>query len=688
MLLPPRGLRDVPWMPQSGIDVLPVATPRGLYHYMEIWPKEHIPQRSTSRSTWLCGCAARIVLAGWTLLATAGPLVAETNQWMKSASGKWEESEWSLGILPESSQSIEIANAAEMTIEIDLATVQAAPTSMMIQHLLVSGRNTLLLNDAGTSTPFRVLSDINVPRNGVVLSNRGTLVNLGSSLIVGDSAAGLLRIVSGGRLRQDGGLVKTTAAYIYGEGNYHLTNGTFECDRLDFPTFGGSFDQYGGRASVGSLHIIYSSYNLHDGDLIVRDAIAVSDSARFIQQGGTNRAADVRVASSDAGGGMYVLSGGFLGTSNVFVGAYRSSSEFEQTGGVHIVTNRLSLQGSARYHPPVAIPGRYDLANGILSAGNLELDGRYGFAEFVQESGSTSISESLQLNLGESHYRGDIVLGGGTLACSNVDYAGAGVDILQMGGALIVTNLFSFGGHIPPPFWVPAERRYPRYDFKAGRLIAANIELCAEWIIGSTPGEGRITNRGFFKMAGTLRIGNANEHLGRFILASNAVIDFGAGSAKLGFMKSSAEDWNPEALLVVTNWSGSFTGNGEDQLKFGNDPSGLTAQQLGRVRFANPAGLSPGDYLSMMLPTGELVPLQQPSLSVEWITNKMILRWNYNAVVQTATNVAGPYADFSAGKSPYTIEITAERHRFFRVQQQFDRELEMRSNAKELRQAE
>src|SRR5205823_4607108 len=119
----------------------------------------------------------------------------------------------------------------------------------------------------------------------------------------------------------------------------------------------------------------------------------------------------------------------------------------------------------------------------------------------------------------------------------------------------------------------------------------------------------RISNPGYFSLSHTLQIGNAVEQLGRFILATNATIDLKGEAAKLSFANSSAEVWNSAAKLIVTNWnwltSEYYLG---DQLKFGTNQSGLTAAQLQRIHFINPAGYAPGDYAAQMLGDGEVMP--------------------------------------------------------------------------------
>src|SRR5437588_11149108 len=62
------------------------------------------------------------------------------------------------------------------------------------------------------------------------------------------------------------------------------------------------------------------------------------------------------------------------------------------------------------------------------------------------------------------------------------------------------------------------------YLFNGGTLSASNMELFAEWTIGSSAQAGRISNPGWLKLGfTTLHIGDADEHLGRFILVTNAI---------------------------------------------------------------------------------------------------------------------------------------------------------------------
>lgn len=597
-------------------------------------------------------------------------LGADTNRWIKVGSGGWHEGTWSLGKLPDEGQVVEIVSEGAKTVEIDPETVQLAPSSLAIQSLFVSGENTLLLNVQHAQ--LRVTSPTNVG-NGLTLSNGGTLVNLGMDLQIGETNRSVL-MIRGGRLFQGGGSVSARATYIVSQGQYHLTNGVFESDYLDFP-FGGFFVQYGGRAELGSSRLLYSTNSLFGGEMLIRDGLGVSDYSTFLQSGGTNRVPSLSVGPNSAGGGRYDLSGGLLATSNTFVGAFRTSSEMSQSGGVHVITNALRLQGSSRYYPPQHSPGRYNLSGGTFYASEVELDSTFGRAEFIQTGGSAYVSGSLHFNrpidVPLGYNRGLLKLEGGTLAVQSTEHSAAGADIVQSGGSLIISNLFSFGGFIPPPYDYGSQpRRIARYDFSGGTLWSRDIQLQGEWIIGSSDLEQRVSNPGSFTMAGTLRIGDASEQLGRFVLSSNAVIDFALGDAKLAFAKSDSENWNPEATLIITNWSGLFSGNGRDQLRFGNNSSGLSPAQLNQIRFASPAGLPLGsEYPASISESGEIVPggPLPAAILLDYSGSPFTLHYPANYVLQSSTNLIGPFEDLPNQTSPYNIQTTNSPLRFFRL---------------------
>ncbi|MGI8965706.1 MAG: hypothetical protein ACR2H1_06415, partial [Limisphaerales bacterium] len=355
------------------------------------------------------------------------------------------------------------------------------------------GQNTLLLNYVGTNVPLRTLNDLNI-REG------GTMVNLHSGLIVGELGQGTLRVF-GGQIFQDGGFTEVRSPALLG-GNCSITNGRFSAGYVEFS---GLFNQYQAAVTIAELRMSGGVYNLYGGDLSV-DRLEVGtygNGVSFIQQGGRNHTFFLDVGQQNIHSSMtasYSLNGGLLSTSDVFLG---SAGTFIQNAGVHTITNGLEISGEAIGHgyPQILTPARYLLTNGILSARSIVLHGISGTTEFAQEGGTTIISESLQFGTDTGYRVGTFSLDGGILTCSNVVSSGSVVDIFQNGGSFITTNLFSFAGyggqvdyysiHIPP--------RYAQYHFTGGTLMASNIELAAETIIGSSTNTGRITNPGYFK---------------------------------------------------------------------------------------------------------------------------------------------------------------------------------------------
>lgn len=618
--------------------------------------------------TFYMNLSALVKITATLLLSTSNLFAVETNEWIKPIDGKWEEPFWSLGRLPDSSQSIFINSVAEKTITLDAATAQQFPGSMTVNQLVMTGKTTIVLDHLPAANPLRVDHGTN-RFDTLILERESAIVNLQSTLIVGNEEAGYLRLHRG-RISQDGGLVQTRVALMLNGAEYNLTNGTFEAE---FFTFGvGSFildsffNQYGGMVKAGTFDLDGETYRLLQGELIVRTNSSLKGGA-FVQSGGAHRVPSFSIFQSYNGGGpgFYSLEGGALAVSNASVGAFLSGSTLRQTGGNFVITNTFTLSGSSRYYPPVQIPGTYDLANGTMRAKIVQLNSRFGQGQFVQSGGTVAISEQLRLNVPESDTRSYISLSGGVLHVASISSEGAGGDIRQTGGDLIATYGLSFRGFIPPPYYAAGDRRVPRYEFLGGTLGTSDLEIAGELLIGSSTARQRISNPGIFKLAGTVRAGDCDEELGSFLLATNSLIDLGAGKAKLNFT-SAAGNWNTGAVLTFTNWAGSLDGRGDDQVVF-RDRASITELQLSKIRFINPAGLPTGDYPAAILETGELVPRNAPRIEAIPAANKLTLQWSDGSRLQTSTNVTGPYEDLPAARSPYEVNITEGTQRYFRL---------------------
>ena len=103
---------------------------------------------------------------------------------------------------------------------------------------------------------------------------------------------------------------------------------------------------------------------------------------------------------------------------------------------------------------------------------------------------------------------------------------------------------------------------------------------------------------------GTLSTNGHSDVLGAVTLAGKSNIDLAGGAATLRFADSSGLDWSAGQQVLVYNWQGSAT----NQVIFGNSAAALTAGQLAKVGFTNPANQAPGLYRAIITTAGEIVP--------------------------------------------------------------------------------
>lgn len=112
-------------------------------------------------------------------------------------------------------------------------------------------------------------------------------------------------------------------------------------------------------------------------------------------------------------------------------------------------------------------------------------------------------------------------------------------------------------------------------------------------------------------LGGILNTGGFNETLGALTLEGDATIDLGAGASILRLANSASNIWAP-GTLTIAGWTGLADGQGQDEIFFGSDASGLTASQISQIRFLDPLGFAPGLYGAKLLATGELVVIPEP----------------------------------------------------------------------------
>jgi autotransporter-associated beta strand protein len=116
---------------------------------------------------------------------------------------------------------------------------------------------------------------------------------------------------------------------------------------------------------------------------------------------------------------------------------------------------------------------------------------------------------------------------------------------------------------------------------------------------------------GTYRLSGVSEGTTAAAGLGSLTLTSNSIIDL-SGTDVLHYSTSSTQPW--VGTLSIYNWSGTpVTGGGSEQILFGNDVTGLNATQLAMVQFYSGTGTGAYTPGAVILSTGEIVPVPEPS---------------------------------------------------------------------------
>ena len=338
---------------------------------------------------------------------------------------------------------------------------------------------------------------------------------------------------------------------------------------------------------------------------------------------------------------------------------------FSQSGGTRIVDGLLVMNGYSCYSFCYgSYNALYDLSGGQLTSRGIQM----AIAAFTQTGGTNKVQGDLILFPG---WYGDMIsykLTGGRLITSNtVIYVGTqylSPVFRQNGGVCIIRELLDLRGEY-------SRGVAAAFQLSGGKLIAQDIALSGSAIFSHRG--GTIVHSGSLTLADGHWNASAGSHrLGRLQLNhgnTNSSIRMPMGlSATLRFEPSEATSWHPDGRLVIYNWTGSINGRGAHQIYFGTNRAGISAQQLSQIRFRNPAVFAPGDYPARIRGNGEIVPIARPSLRFARTETSIVMQWSGDYVLQTATNVLGPFTDVIA-TSPYEVKAGSELARFFRLRQ-------------------
>src|SRR5581483_4539282 len=303
-------------------------------------------------------------LAASVMTLTALTASAQVNSWINPASGSWDDSSsWSLGVLPDSSQSVMITNAGWKAVSIQPSAASDFPQTLAVNSVTIASptnsANTLLLNFIGAGNPLVIGVDTNNPGSLAIDSN-SAMAMFSSGLIVNNAlGATNSRLgefeVDGSFAQSDGSEV--VAGFLDLTGKYGLTNGMlFVVNEF----INGTFNQQGGT-NVGALDLESANgdYELFDGSV---QGTVILRAGTFNQSGGTNTAGLITGYR-----GTYNLTRGLLQPGDLVIGSppqnflQFAGGGIEQTGGA-LDAGNVSM-----------VFGFYDLRGGTLSAQSLTL---------------------------------------------------------------------------------------------------------------------------------------------------------------------------------------------------------------------------------------------------------------------------------------------------------------------------
>jgi hypothetical protein len=418
------------------------------------------------------------------------------NSWIKPTSGFWEEpASWSLGVLPDATQSVMFTNAGWKALAIGANTAQNFPQSMRVQSLRVGAPvdsfNTLLMNWSGFEQPLQTTS-LTVGSNSFVVV-RGSVLEVDSSPT--DGGDGNL-ILQGTFIQSDLSQVKARGLTVVranglGDATYFLTNGSLTVGGIVIAGgYPGKFVQYGGSNNAGGLLLHpLGEYELYGGQVTATNGVTIgtgdfADYASFVQHGGSvNADMDVN--------GKYIFNGGTI-TGRMSVPSATTSGRADgrvtQNSGTNLaVSLDLGLHAGRQGRG-----GYYELSNGVVRVdSSVTLRG----GTFSQYDGVHTIVSNLNmpgfamfgLSSSSAHY----LLRRGSLSAAGLTAQAAG--FRQEGGTNLIAGDVVLTA-LPPQVDRPFES--VRYTLADGLFSARNVSIDAFYGgFHQTGGSSRISER-------------------------------------------------------------------------------------------------------------------------------------------------------------------------------------------------
>ena len=427
--------------------------------------------------------AAIITLAGWFFNLSA---LAASNTYTNTSSGKWEvPSNWSPGA-PAATNSSYITNPAPttpITVTVDATTSSGFTNTMTVANLTISApagsyTNTLFLNNAGTSTPLHVISNLNVrPGGALTISNSAFKVDNGTTPTTNDLGSevefdGAVRAVNS-TIDTSHAMYTTVGGNIFGgggTGSLSMSNSTFMPHNFyvgylfnGTATFENCSNVFGYGLTMGGTALAVGNMSIKGGTWVATNTYSGPDSPLInLGVNGTGNLtisnANVRLGATAIGvsgaGSLIVQSNVAITLGKTFLGLAdpNSSGTFSIDGAqvsmpeLHIVkgTGTVNVAKGTLTVPVVSI-GETNTANGRLNI----TGGATWISSSLTARSNSLASASISVTGGALHVTnsthsattimngGSLSLGAGVFATDNL--------ILTNGGSVTALNNFLIG---------------------------------------------------------------------------------------------------------------------------------------------------------------------------------------------------------------------------------------------------
>jgi hypothetical protein len=452
-----------------------------------------------------------ITLAGslFNLSALAAP-----NIYTNTSSGRWEVStNWSLGT-PGVTDSSYITNSAPttpITVTLDATTSSGFTNTMIVADLTISSpagsyTNTLLLNSAGTSTPFRVISNLTVRPGGAL-----TILN--------------------SALKVDNGTTPTTmdlgSTVAFDGNNVRAVNSTIDTSHSMYTTVGGNIFGGGGTGSLSMSNSIFTPHSFYVGYLFNGTATFENCSNVFgygLAMGGTALA----VGNMTIKGGTWIATNTYSGPDSPLInlGVNGTGNLTISNANVQLGATAIGVSGAGS----LIVQSNVTMTLGKTflglaaphSSGTFSIHGaQVSMPELhiVQGTGMVNMANGTLtvpvVSIGETNTAaGSLNITGGTtvisssLTVSSNSLASAGVSVF--GGSLYVTN----ATHTATTIMDGGSLLWGTGVFETDNFVLANggsVTALNNFLLGATAG---VTNTLDLSSGSTLVLTNATLGLG------------------------------------------------------------------------------------------------------------------------------------------------------------------------------